>query len=422
MSAEAETALAEFQAIVGAEHIRAATQADAIDGIAPQVVVEPGSAKEAVRLLMRADEAGLKVAPRGGGTKLAWGNPPRKLDVVLSTLRLNRVVEHAWGDMTATVEAGCTVARFQEVLAEHGQRLALDPLWPAQATIGGILAANDSGSLRVRFGGLRDLVLGVTVALPNGTLARSGGKVVKNVAGYDLPKLLTGSLGTLGLITQATFRLYPLPRAELTLSATLPTSAAMSQFMLAVLDSTLVPTGLQLRARGGAPPEIDLRFEGVEATIERQVSQLRQMGGSRDLREASDEVWGARERLWQGAEPALVCKVSVLPSELGGLCDRVERIAESLQITWQLVAQATGLGMLRLEGANDEALLSALATLRPQLEREGGSLVALHCPAGVKARIDVWGDGGDALPLMRRVKEQFDPSGTLNPGRFIGGI
>src|SRR5690606_32987514 len=123
MSAEAETALAEFQAIVGAEHIRAATQADAIDGIAPQVVVEPGSAEEAVRLLMRADEAGLKVAPGGGGTKLAWGNPPRKLDVVLSTLRLNRVVEHAWGDMTATVEAGCTVARFQEVLAEHGQRL-----------------------------------------------------------------------------------------------------------------------------------------------------------------------------------------------------------------------------------------------------------------------------------------------------------
>ena len=150
------------------------------------------------------------VAPRGNGTKIGWGAPPSSLDLVVSFRRMNRVLEHASGDMTATVEPGCTVADFQRRLAEHGQRLAVDPLFPEQATIGGILASNDSGSLRVRFGSLRDLLIGVTLALPDGTLARSGGKVVKNVAGYDLPKLAIGSLGTLGIITQAIFRLHPL--------------------------------------------------------------------------------------------------------------------------------------------------------------------------------------------------------------------
>jgi glycolate oxidase FAD binding subunit len=170
------------------------------------------------RALKIATGAGLQVIPRGGATKMDWGNPPRSGELMLSTRRLNRVVEHAWGDMTATVEAGCTLQQLQQTLAEHGQRLALDPLWPEQATIGGILATNDSGPLRIRFGSLRDLIIGITLALPDGTLAKSGGKVVKNVAGYDLPKLATGSLGTLGIITQAIFRLHPVPRESRTLS------------------------------------------------------------------------------------------------------------------------------------------------------------------------------------------------------------
>src|SRR5437763_1191827 len=172
-------------------------------------VVEPGSVDEVATLLRDASRDGLAVIPRGGGTKLDWGRPPRRADLVLSTVRLDRVLEHAWGDMTATVEAGCTVARLQHALAEHGQRLACDPLWPERATIGGILAASDNGPLRARFGALRDLIIGVTLVLADGTVAKSGGKVVKNVAGYDLPKLATGSFGTLAVITQAVFRLHP---------------------------------------------------------------------------------------------------------------------------------------------------------------------------------------------------------------------
>ncbi len=151
--------------------------------------------------------------PLGGGTKADWGNPVTRADVAISTAKLNRVVDHAAGDMTVVVEAGCTIGDLQRTLAQQGQRLACDPLWQEHATVGGILATNDSGAWRLRYGGLRDLVIGVTLALPDGTLAESGGRVVKNVAGYDLPKLVTGSLGTLGMITRAVFRLHPLPHA-----------------------------------------------------------------------------------------------------------------------------------------------------------------------------------------------------------------
>src|ERR1035441_10092832 len=169
--AAVETAWSDLRALVGAEHLRTSMLEDAVDDVLPQMFIEPG-----------------------------------------------RPEEVAGGDMTATVEAGCTFQQLQQTLAEHGQRLALDPLWPDQATIGGILATNESGPLRIRFGSLRDLVIGITLALPDGTLAKSGGKVVKNVAGYDLPKLATGSLGTLGIITQAIFRLHPVPRESRTLS------------------------------------------------------------------------------------------------------------------------------------------------------------------------------------------------------------
>src|SRR5919109_5514446 len=207
--ASLEAALTEIRAIVGEAHVRAASVEDAVDGLRPQVIIETANADEVSKVLKTATDVGVQVIPRGGGTKLGWGNRPRAAQVIISTSRLKRVVEHAWGDMTATVEAGCTVQQFQQTLAEHGQLLALDPLWPEKATIGGILSTNDSGPLRIRFGSLRDLIIGITLVLPDGTIAKSGGKVVKNVAGYDLPKLATGALGTLAVITDAVFRLHP---------------------------------------------------------------------------------------------------------------------------------------------------------------------------------------------------------------------
>src|SRR5713226_4148951 len=197
---------------MGQEHVHAASASDIVAGVQPKLVLVPGSEADLVDAVWLVSDAGVAVVPGGGGTKLCWGNPPSRADVVFSTARLNEVTEHAWADLTASVGAGCTIQTLQETLAQHGQRLALDPLWPAKATVGGVLSANDSGALRLRFGALRDLVIGVTLALPDGTLASSGGKVVKNVAGYDLPKLATGAFGTLGIITRAVFRLHPLPR------------------------------------------------------------------------------------------------------------------------------------------------------------------------------------------------------------------
>src|ERR1700741_646662 len=208
----ASTIEEKLRAIGGIEYFRAASVSDAVMGVQPQFVVEPASEQELAAVLSCANGAEIGVIPRGGATKLTWGNPPKPAGLILSTARLNRILEHAWADLTVTVEAGCTLQALQEKLAKHGQRLALDGLWPEHATIGGALSTNDSGALRLRFGALRDLIIGVTIALPDGTLASSGGKVVKNGAGYDLPKLATGALGTLGVITRANFRLHPLPR------------------------------------------------------------------------------------------------------------------------------------------------------------------------------------------------------------------
>jgi glycolate oxidase FAD binding subunit len=360
-------------------------------------IIEPKTPQELAAALAEANAATRLVLPRGGGTKKDWGNPGARADIVLSTASLNRVIEHAWGDMTVTVEAGCTIADLQSTLAQHGQRLAMDPLWPETATVGGILATNDSGALRLRFGGLRDLIIGVTVALPDGTLAMSGGKVVKNVAGYDLPKLMTGSLGTLGVITRANFRLHPLPAHTRTLSATVANLEAGQSMMLAIQNSQLAHSALQLRT--ATEITVDILLEGTEAGIAAQQRTVSAMGG---FRESSPTVWSARQELWP-ADNAAIVKFSVLPSEIAETVARLNPLST--------VSQATGIGHAKLGIATD------LATLRRDLESKGGSLVML-----TPSQLDAWGNPGDALPLMRAVKQQFDPNNILNRGRYVGGI
>src|SRR5229473_2691439 len=275
-----------FIAIVGNENVRAATAADAVCGVQPKLVIEPGTETEIAEILRLSNEAGLAVIPRGGGTKLGWGNSPARADLILSTARLTEIIEHAWADLTVTVEAGCTVQRLQETLAEHGQRLALDPLWPEKATIGGMLSANDSGALRLRFGALRDLIIGATIALPDGTLASSGGKVVKNVAGYDLPKLVTGALGTLGVITRAVFRLHPLPRSTRSFSIFAANAEEAQGIVLGIQDSKLAHTFLQSHFSDDAPPISDILFEGTEAGLTAQEAQLRELCATARVSEA----------------------------------------------------------------------------------------------------------------------------------------
>lgn len=381
-----------LRAIVGPENVRIATEADAVAGVAPLIAVEPADERQTASVLRCANQAGLAVIPRGGGTKLDWGNPPKRADVVLTTRRLNRVTEHAWADLTATVEAGCTVADLQHVLAGHGQRLAIDALWPERATVGGILSANDSGALRLAYGALRDLIIGVTIVLADGTIALSGGKVVKNVAGYDLPKLVTGAMGTLGVITRAVFRLHPLPRNTRTLTIATPDAGAAQGAVLAILGAQLAPAAVQVR-----PGSVDILLEGTADGISAQESAIASITSRFGaVREGSPQAWNAREELWANGP---VVKFTTLPAN----------IAATSALFSRFVIQATGIGYGHYEGD--------LAALRAAIEQDGGSLMIPGT-----SKLDAWGSPGDALPLMRAVKEQFDPRGTLNPGRFVGGI
>jgi len=387
-----------------------------------EIVIEPGTESELAEILRLSNEAGLAVIPRGGGTKLGWGNPPVRADVILSTARLAEIIEHAWADLTVSVEVGCTVQRLQEALAQHGQRLALDPLWPEKATIGGVLATNDSGTLRLRFGALRDLIIGVTIALPDGTLASSGGKVVKNVAGYDLPKLMTGALGTLGIITRAVFRLHPLPRNTRSFSIVAANGEEAQRFVLAVQDSKLAHTSLQTHFSGDSSPVSDILFEGTEAGLAAQEVQLGKIAGELKVSEAAASSRSAREELWSAADPATttITKITMLPADIARTMSSVENAARLHQLAWRALVYATGIGWLRLEG-KPAALRNALQLLRAEIEKHGGSLVALQRPETL-SDFDAWGNTGDALPLMKAVKQRLDAKNTLNPGRFVGGI
>jgi len=411
-----------FIALVGNGYVRAATAADTVTGVQPKLVVEPGTERELAEVLRLANEAGLAVIPRGGGTKIGWGNPPVRADLILSTGRLNEIVEHAWADLTVTVEGGCTIQRLQETLAQHGQRLALDPLWPEKATIGGVLSTNDSGALRLRFGALRDLIIGATIALPDGTLASSGGKVVKNVAGYDLPKLVTGALGTLGGITRAVFRLHPLPRGTRSFSIATENAEEAQRIVVAIQDSKLAHTSLQSHFSDDARPVSNILFEGTEAGLAAQEAQLRKLCATATVSAASTSAWKAREMLWTPADPATMAmaKIAILPATLARTVQLVEQIANEKQLRWKALMYATGLGWLRLEGEAG-SLRDGLRALRGELESHGSSVVVLHRPEKMPA-LEAWGSTGDALPLMKAVKQQLDPRNTLNPGRFVGGI
>jgi len=411
-----------FITLLGNEYVRAATAADAVAGAQPNLAIEPGTESELAEILRLSNAAGLAVIPRGGGTKLSWGNPPVRADLILSMARLTKIIEHAWADLTVTVEAGCTIQKLQETLAQHGQRLALDPLWPEKATVGGVLSTNDSGALRLRFGALRDLIIGATIALPDGTLASSGGKVVKNVAGYDLPKLVTGALGTLGVITRAVFRLHPLPLNSRSLSVSSVNAGEAQKFVLAVQDSKLAHTSLQSHFSDENPPVSDILFEGTEAGLAAQETQLRNLAARGSVSEASASTWTAREKLWAFSDPAStsIAKISNLPANMARTIELTARAASAHQLRWRALMYATGIGWLRLEG-KPEALQKALQMLRDDLEGKDGSLVVLHRPDKMPA-FDAWGTPGDALLLMNAVKKQLDPKNTLNPGRFVGGI
>jgi glycolate oxidase FAD binding subunit len=410
-----------FRSILGADQVRPASSSDAISGLQPQLVLEPANELQLASVLRQGNDANLAVIPRGGGTKLAWGNVPARADVILSTARLNKIIEHAWADLTVSVEAGVSLRELQSTLARHNQRLAIDVLWPKSATIGGILSTNDSGALRLRFGALRDLVIGATIALPDGTLASSGGKVVKNVAGYDLPKLVTGAFGTLGVITRAVFRLHPLPQCARTFTFLARDAADAQRLVLAIQDSQLAHTALQARFIHDAQPQLDILFEATEAGITAQAAQLKSLVAPAPITEADPPVWNARQELYSAASrqesPCAIARISVLPSQIAQTAEAISALASAHQLRANSVIQATGLGCTLFEG-DPTFIHSALQALRTQLESSGGSVFLAQAPADL-GHFVVWSNFGDSLPLMHAIKRQLDPKHTLNPGRLL---
>ncbi len=415
---------ASARTIAGAENVHAATNDDVVAGVQPQLVVSPGDETQLAAILKMANGAGLAVTPRGGGSKLAWGNSPQRADVILSTARLNAIVEHAHSDLTVTVEAGCTLKHLSETLAKQNQQLALDCLWPSRATIGGILSTNDSGALRLRFGSLRDLVIGITLALPDGTLAKSGGKVVKNVAGYDLPKLVTGALGTLGVITQATFRLHPTPKEARTVSCLARDARDAQRLVLAIQDSKLAHSAIQIRFVEPMQPQVDVLVEATEAGCAAQVEQLKKLVVPVNVIDSGPAIWKARQELYSEAtansDASALAKMSVNPTQIAEAYEALGASAGANRTRFNAVFYAIGIGTIYLAGSSND-LGAMLKGLRGKIETLGGSLVIAHRPDAMP-QFDVWGNAGDALGLMRAVKQQFDPKSTLNPGRFVGGI
>jgi glycolate oxidase FAD binding subunit len=425
--------LAALQGLLGEAYARPADSGDAVDGVAPRCVASPGSLEEVAATLRLADEAGFAVLPRGGGSKLGWGAPPRRADVVLSTARLDAVLEHAAGDLVVRAQAGVRLEALQARLAGAGQWLALDPPEPA-ASLGGIVAAAASGPRRHRYGTPRDLLIGVTVALADGTVARAGGKVVKNVAGYDLCKLFTGAFGTLGVIVETTFRVHPKPLARQLVMADLDTPVALGAALHVLLRSALVPSALECACSSeSAAGALAVLFEGVPAGAVAQAEQAQRLlaahGRPRIVPEdAVDAAWGEfggpNGDAIGGADGGvpLRLKLSGVVLRVPDMIEAVGALARERRLRFRIAGQA-GLGVLSvtLVGGDPSRLADAVEELRGQLGPEV-RVVVREAPLPVKGAIDVWGDPGDALPLMKRVKQRFDPRSTLCPGRFVGGI
>jgi glycolate oxidase FAD binding subunit len=437
--------------------------ADAVAGVAPRFVARPASVAEAAAVLAAASSLGLTTVPRGSGTRMAWGTPPAGCDLVIDTSRMNRVLEHAAGDLVVRVEAGVGLDQLAGVLARAGQRLALDPpgamangAGPGSGgtgTIGGVLATGAAGPLRLRYGTPRDLAIGITVVRADGTVAKSGGKVVKNVAGYDLGKLFAGSYGTLGLIAEAAFRLHPQPAATsfVTLDAAGPAEASAA--VAAAAAAPLAPSAVELdRPARGELFRVGVLLEGdADGVAERTARMTELLGsGSAVLAPPAEPVqpvtpaqpvppaspspppwWG---RGAGAATEGTLIRITFWAAELGRMLAAIDAAASAAGLD-PAVGGSAAAGVLYV-AVGEEAEPAAAARLvrdlrdaagRPPAAAPGegppaqGSAVVLRAPEGVRAAVDVWGPV-PGLSLMRAIKNQFDPGHTMAPGRFAGGI
>jgi len=412
------------------------TAADAVAAVVPAFVASPSSTAEAAALLRAAAEAGLAVVPRGAGTGFSWGAPPSRCDLVVDLRSMDQILEHAAGDLVARVQAGATIGQLSVALAAAGQQLALDA--PAEATVGGVVATGTAGPRRFRYGAPRDLLIGITVVRADGVVARSGGKVVKNVAGYDLGKLFAGSQGTLGLITEATFRLHPLPAAMAWVTAEFGPAerAGAVAAAAAAAGSPLVPSAVELDWPGGSqrPLRVGVLLEGTGSGVAeraRQMSELlaapggtvsggRVSGGTVSVAETAPPRWGALP------DSAIVVRVSFWVSSLGPVLDAIAAAGAAAGIR-PAVSGPAGAGALYVcldPGTSDADAVRFVTMLRDHVAGTLGSaaprgrVAVLAAPPAVLAAS--WDRAVPGLALMRAVRDQFDPDHRMFPGRGAG--
>lgn len=409
----------------------------AVAGSQPPVAIAYPTSTEALgKVMALACAQKWRVLPMGQASKIGWGGLATGIDIVVSTAKLNRVVEHAVGDFTVTVEPGVTFAELRSQLAEHNQLLAIDPSFCDQATVGGIVATADAGSFRQRYGGLRDMLIGVQFVRYDGEVARAGGRVVKNVAGYDLMKLMTGAYGSLGILSELTFRLYPMNQVSQTLVLS-GGETALEQAVAEVRMSGLTPVAMDLTlarqaARltdGGDRPHMSLiaRFQGIADGVEEQTVRLKKIGTTHGMHIQQLEG-DADVRYWQQVSGLIhsgtvLCKVGMRPSALPPVLAMLEDMAlhDQAQV---ILHGSSGLGWVQWPEAvvKDDTFLQALEKMRSYCQSNGGFLTLLQAPKALKQATDVWGYAGNALKVMSDIKDKFDPHKLLGPGRFVGGL
>ena len=407
----------------------------AVDGVVPRAVAFPSSEEQLASILALANSQGLTVTPSGSGSLNTLGNAPSSVDIVLATTGLEPLIDHRPDDLTVTVGAGVTLGALRERLSASEQWLPLDPPLAPRRTIGGILATDLSGPLSLSQGFARDLVIGMKVASPAGESTKSGGRVVKNVTGFDLAKLHIGALGTLGVILEVSFKVWPLPRADTTLVAGYGSLADATAAVQELLASHAVPDAAEVVASTAktTPCVAYLRFVGtsvgVEVRLDEARSRLRASGGdtiemlegepaAKAWRGLADFGWDA-----QGSDDLLL-RFGCPPSRVGQLATAVERLAAGESGGYSLLA-GPGRGALRCLLSGDlspDDVQAAAERCREMASSVGGYAVVERCATAAKAGLDVWDAPGDALELMKRVKDRFDPNHILNRGRYVGGI
>jgi glycolate oxidase FAD binding subunit len=433
---------AALTAVVGPAHLLTgpAAAAWAVDERVPHWVACPGTVEEVSGCLALATTHGLAVAPVGRGTRRHWGQTPRALDVALALHRLDRIVAHEPADLTVTVEAGVTLGQLDAALAPHRQFLPLDPPRADTSTLGGVIATAASGPYRARYGTIRDLLLGVTVVLASGTVVKGGGQVVKNVSGYDMPKLFVGALGTLGVLVSAHLRLYQRPASETTWLFGFRSAEGALDAALAVMDAPVVVSRLELfdeptfaalgqAALPGAALALTVGSvpDGVRAQGARIAEVCGRTGGVAIPLPGGDEradAWWRRlvETWWPAGPDDVALRIGVRPTDTAKARQALEAAAGA---GWRCRAAAEVMnGVLHAtlrEGAAAD-VAACVARVREALAPLSATCVVEAAPVAVKPALDVWGDVGPALEPMRRLKAELDPAGTLNAGRYVGGI